>query len=60
MNKIEEEFSTQKKNLKKNFSSYLFTHLDDFYRGSVDELPSTMRMGIEVTRVKERRKSNKN
>ena len=29
MNKIEEEFSTQKK-LKKNLSNYLFTHLDDF------------------------------
>ena len=61
MNKIEEEFSTQKKKKKlKNLSSYLFTHLDDFYRGSVDELPSTIRVGIKVTRVKERKKSNKN
>ena len=38
----------------------LFTHLDDFYSGSVDELPSTIRVCIKVTRVKERRKSNKN
>ena len=48
------------KKIEEEFVQLLIHSSGWFYRGSVDELPSTKRVGIKVTRVKERKKSNKN